>query len=55
LAQLQISVLGHSTEVPTGIIQKEGDINMLFTHSCLYAYFQLKPKVFQEGNWCRTV
>jgi len=30
-----ISFCGHLTEVLTGFIQKEGDINILFTHSNL--------------------
>jgi len=35
LVQPEISVYGHLTEVSTGFIQKEGDINILFTHSSL--------------------
>ena len=31
----QILVFGHWTIVSGGIIQKEGDINILFTHSSL--------------------
>jgi hypothetical protein len=32
LTRPQISVFDQSTEVSTGIIQTEGDINILFTH-----------------------
>jgi hypothetical protein len=35
LAQPQISVFGHSTELSTGITQTEGDINILFIQSSL--------------------
>ena len=35
LVQPQILVCGHLTKVLTGFIQKEGDINILFTHSSL--------------------
>jgi hypothetical protein len=35
LAQQQISVFGHSTELSTGITQTEGDINILFIQPSL--------------------
>jgi len=42
LDQHKISVFDHKTEVSTVIIQTEGDINILFTHSSLQTYTQCK-------------
>jgi hypothetical protein len=47
--QAQISVFGHSTEESTGIIQTEGDMNILFTNSvCKYISNKIYQKYFIE-------
>lgn len=46
-----VSVCGHSTEVLTGIILTDGDINILFT----FISNKNISKLFQAGNGCRPV
>jgi hypothetical protein len=42
MAQPQISVFGHSFKVSTAFVKTESEINILFTHSRLRTYSELK-------------
>jgi hypothetical protein len=51
LEQPQISGFGLSAEVQIGIIQRDGDINILFTHRvCKHIFNNGLSKLFQGGN-----